>query len=91
MYYRTVPYYYQMVMVCHCNNFHPCSWVGMDTPRVSARAWDPIVVMADNEALFPNNRYTEIVYVNVGRYPLKVDVPKGGVDECRRLSCTLYF
>ena len=37
--------------------------------------------MAEHEALFKDNKYTEIVHVNVGEDPLKVDVTKGGLSR----------
>ena len=37
--------------------------------------------MAEHEALFKDNKYTEIVHVNVGEDPIKVDVTKGGLSR----------
>ena len=37
--------------------------------------------MAEHEALFKDNKCTEIVHVNVGEDPLKVDVTKGGLSR----------
>ena len=61
-------------------------WIGARSAGMTGVPWreEAIKDMAEHEALFQNNKYTEIMHVNVGRDPLKVDVSKVGLG--RRMS-----
>ena len=58
-------------------------WVGTRSTGMTGVPWRvrSIDEMADNEALFKDNKYTEIMHINVGEDPLKVDVTKGGLSR----------
>ena len=58
-------------------------WIGARSAGMTGVPWreESIVDMAEHGALFQHDRYTEIMYINVGRDPLKVDVPSGGLSR----------
>ena len=58
-------------------------WIGARSAGMTGNPWraEAIDDMAEHEALFQHDRYTEIMYINVGHDPLKVDVPKGGLSR----------
>ena len=58
-------------------------WVGTRSTGMTGVPWrvKSINEMADDRSLFPEDRFSEIMHVNVGESPLKVDVTKGGLNR----------